>query len=102
MSKTPISSARTRLRRSRRNQAQALAALAAVLVTCLAAVGMTTPAAAQENKPNILFIMGDDIGWMQVGLYHEGIGIGKTPVAEDWTHTFLGKSWLGADWVEYA
>ena len=72
MSKTPISSAQTRLRRSRRNQA----ALAAVLVTCLAAVGMTTPAAAQEKKPNILFIMGDDIGWMQ-GLYHEGIGSGR-------------------------
>jgi arylsulfatase len=23
------------------------------------------PAAAQQQKPNILFIMGDDIGWMQ-------------------------------------
>ena len=31
------------------------------------------------DKPNILFIMGDDIGWMQVGAYHEGIGIGETP-----------------------
>ena len=48
--------------------------LAAGLVAILAA-----PAAAQEKKPNILFIMGDDIGWMQVGLYHEGIGIGETP-----------------------
>jgi hypothetical protein len=26
-----------------------------------------TPVAAQQPKPNIVFIMGDDIGWMQVG-----------------------------------
>src|SRR5262245_43772158 len=31
------------------------------------------------RKPNILFIMGDDIGWMQVGVYHRGIGLGETP-----------------------
>src|SRR5215469_6997924 len=34
---------------------------------------------ARTQKPNILFIMGDDIGWMQVGVYHHGIGIGETP-----------------------
>jgi arylsulfatase len=27
------------------------------------------PAAGQ--KPNILFIMGDDIGWMQPSIYHQ-------------------------------
>jgi arylsulfatase A-like enzyme len=39
------------------------------------------PAAAQQQqaKPNILFIMGDDIGWMQPGIYHEGLGLGETP-----------------------
>jgi arylsulfatase len=40
------------------------------------------PALAQQqpqSKPNILFIMGDDIGWMQVGLYHEGLAVGETP-----------------------
>jgi arylsulfatase A-like enzyme len=31
------------------------------------------------KKPNILFIMADDIGWMQVGAYHRGIGLGETP-----------------------
>ena len=25
---------------------------------------------AQDAKPNILFIMGDDIGWMQPSIYH--------------------------------
>ena len=37
-------------------------------------------AAAQEAKrPNILFIMGDDVGWFNVGAYHQGIMSGKTP-----------------------
>jgi len=34
---------------------------------------------ARGKKPNILFIMGDDIGWMQVGVYHRGVGLGETP-----------------------
>ena len=38
------------------------------------------PAAAQEAKePNILFIMGDDVGWFNIGAYHQGIMSGKTP-----------------------
>ena len=31
------------------------------------------------SKPNILFIMGDDIGWMQPSIYHEGLMVGETP-----------------------
>ena len=31
------------------------------------------------RKPNILFIMGDDIGWMQPSIYHEGLAVGETP-----------------------
>jgi arylsulfatase A-like enzyme len=31
------------------------------------------------KKPNILFIMGDDIGWFNIGAYHQGIMSGKTP-----------------------
>ncbi len=30
---------------------------------------------AADKKPNILFIMGDDIGWMQVGAYQNGMGL---------------------------
>jgi arylsulfatase len=35
------------------------------------------PALAQAPgpKPNILFIMGDDIGGMQVGVYHRGLAL---------------------------
>src|SRR5499426_2233265 len=38
------------------------------------------PANAQmPQRPNILFIMGDDIGWFNIGAYHQGIMSGKTP-----------------------
>jgi arylsulfatase A-like enzyme len=33
----------------------------------------------KKTKPNILFIMGDDIGWMQVVSYQQGMGLGETP-----------------------
>jgi arylsulfatase len=36
-------------------------------------------AGAQGRKPNILFIMGDDIGYMQPGIYHRGLMVGETP-----------------------
>ena len=41
----------------------------------------STPAAAQPQpqKPNILFIMGDDIGIMQPSIYHRGLMVGETP-----------------------
>ncbi|HEV8466004.1 MAG TPA: arylsulfatase [Pseudolabrys sp.] len=35
--------------------------------------------AQQPQKPNILFIMGDDIGWMQPSIYHRGLQVGETP-----------------------
>src|SRR4029077_8392061 len=38
-----------------------------------------TQGQAQASKPNILFIMGDDIGWMQPGIYHRGLMVGETP-----------------------
>jgi arylsulfatase len=34
---------------------------------------------AADKKPNILFIMGDDVGWFNVEPYHQGIMSGKTP-----------------------
>jgi arylsulfatase A-like enzyme len=48
-----------------------------VSVSMLALTAM--PAAAQEKKPNILVIMGDDVGWFNIGAYHQGIMSGKTP-----------------------
>ena len=52
----------------------ALAAMSLSSVN-LPAFAQTTPAA----KPNILFIMGDDIGWMQPSIYHQGLMVGETP-----------------------
>jgi arylsulfatase A-like enzyme len=51
-----------------------LASLVAMTVTCM-------PAAAQQQQrlPNILVIMGDDVGWFNIGAYHRGIMSGKTP-----------------------
>ena len=45
------------------------------------AAGLALPAEAQQQnaKPNILFIMGDDIGWMQPSIYHRGLMVGETP-----------------------
>jgi len=41
--------------------------------------GAATPAHAAEKKPNIVFIMGDDVGWFNIGAYHRGMMSGKTP-----------------------
>src|SRR5215469_9514080 len=38
-----------------------------------------TSVAAQQKQPNILVIMGDDVGWFNIGAYHQGIMSGKTP-----------------------
>ncbi len=32
-----------------------------------------------RKKPNIVFIMGDDVGWFNIGAYHQGIMAGRTP-----------------------
>lgn len=34
---------------------------------------------ATTQKHNIHFIMGDDIGWMQLSIYHRGLMAGETP-----------------------
>jgi arylsulfatase A-like enzyme len=51
------------------------------LLAGVASVSMASvPASAQQQqKPNILFIMGDDIGWMQPSIYHRGLMVGETP-----------------------
>ncbi len=60
---------------SRQQLARAVCAISAVL--------LSAPAAAQQaaatRKPNILIIMGDDIGWMQPSIYHRGLMVGETP-----------------------
>ncbi|PZQ51525.1 MAG: arylsulfatase [Rhodovulum sulfidophilum] len=51
----------------------------ALMSSMAAALVVAEPAAAQETKPNILFIMGDDVGWFNIGAYGRGIMSGRTP-----------------------
>src|SRR3954452_1927009 len=53
----------------------ALAGLALYPVTSVAQAARVP----QASRPNILFIMGDDIGWMQPSIYHRGLMVGETP-----------------------
>ena len=71
---------------SRRNILLAGSALAAA--TALYTDGLSQSAQAQPKpatgggnggKPNILVIMGDDIGWFNIGAYHRGMMAGRTP-----------------------
>ena len=66
---------------NRRNVLLATTSLAAASV--LGAVASVEKALAQAapsgQRPNIVFIMGDDIGWFNIGAYHRGIMAGRTP-----------------------
>ena len=67
----------------------------ALLAGLAIAMATSWPAAAQQSpKPNILFIMGDDIGWMQPSIYHRGLMVGETPNIDR-----IGKE--GAMFVDY-
>ena len=52
-----------------------------VVVMLFAVLGLAASphAAAQEKKPNIVVIMGDDIGMWNIGAYHRGMMAGRTP-----------------------
>ena len=50
----------------------------ALIGSFLAVLVATAPAAAQQ-KPNIVVIMGDDIGMWNIGAYHRGMMAGRTP-----------------------
>jgi arylsulfatase A-like enzyme len=56
-----------------------LRTLAVALVIAILVLATSLSSVAQEKKPNILFIMGDDIGWMQPSIYHRGLMVGRTP-----------------------
>src|SRR6202790_5012807 len=57
-----------------------------VAASALSAVGLSSPAEAQQpaaapagQRPNIVVIMGDDIGIWNIGAYHRGMMAGRTP-----------------------
>jgi arylsulfatase len=51
----------------------------AVFVALAAGLTLAAGPVGAQQKPNIMFIMGDDIGWMQPSIYHRGIMVGETP-----------------------
>ena len=50
-----------------------------LLAVAGALLGAAGSVQAQDKKPNIVFIMGDDIGIMQPSIYHRGLMVGETP-----------------------
>src|SRR4029077_11179557 len=51
-----------------------------LLASAIATAAVSLPAAAQQQqKPNIVVIMGDDIGMWNIGAYHRGLMAGRTP-----------------------
>jgi len=50
-----------------------------VVAFAVALAWTVTPAIAADEKPNIMFIMADDIGFMQPSIYHRGLMVGETP-----------------------
>src|SRR5689334_6766701 len=45
----------------------------------LATTALTSAEAQAPKQPNILVIMGDDIGMWNIGAYHRGLMAGRTP-----------------------
>jgi len=50
-----------------------------LLALFASAIVANAQAQAPARQPNILVIMGDDVGWYNIGAYHQGIMSGKTP-----------------------
>src|SRR5215472_13387013 len=61
-----------------------LAATTVLGSTALTKVAQAQQTAAPQSsaggtKPNIIVIMGDDIGWSNIGIYNQGVMAGRTP-----------------------
>src|SRR6478752_989047 len=61
--------------------ARRIAAIATVMTVSTAAAPTfgEIKADPKRGQPNIIVIMGDDIGWFNIGAYHQGIMAGRTP-----------------------
>ena len=51
----------------------------ALLICAIIGLSVAHAAWAQDKKPNIVVIMGDDIGMWNIGAYHRGMMAGRTP-----------------------
>src|SRR5438046_9043643 len=60
-----------------RFQSSVIASISAAVLAAL--IGAAAPATAADKKPNIVVIMGDDIGIWNIGAYSRGMMAGRTP-----------------------
>jgi arylsulfatase len=67
------------LQKEKKMKARNAIIIVALVFIASAMVFVAGPAFAQQKKPNIIFIMGDDIGWFNIGAYHQGMMAGRTP-----------------------
>ena len=56
-----------------------VALVTAVLASCNESPQIDGQAVTVEPKPNIVFIMAGDVGWFNIGAYHQGLMAGRTP-----------------------
>jgi arylsulfatase A-like enzyme len=63
----------------RREKMKSVLKALSVLFAVAAVLAMAAAPAAAQQKPNIVVIMGDDIGWFNIGAYHQGMMSGRTP-----------------------
>jgi arylsulfatase A-like enzyme len=49
------------------------------VLVLFAMVEASSQSLAQTSQPNIIVIMGDDIGWSNIGVYNQGVMSGRTP-----------------------
>jgi Sulfatase len=76
---TPTPSRRSILLGSTTLAATAAVGSGTVIQTAQAQQPASSPATSGGAKPNIIFIMADDIGWSNIGVYNQGIMAGRTP-----------------------
>ncbi len=63
----------------RRKQMRNTTNACAILILLVAVLALAAGQAFAQQKPNIVVIMGDDIGIWNIGAYHQGMMAGRTP-----------------------
>jgi len=71
-------------------------AVGAVLLVLVVSGALSAPASAQGKKPNIVVIMGDDIGWFNPSIYNRGMMGYRTPnIDRIGTEGAMFQTWYG-------